>query len=893
MSHTYSEVISRAGTLPPVQSRPRLWIRFLKWTLFLIVVLWIASEAASFGIQHTRLRRIFTARIETAFGRPVDVGSYHFSLWDGPALEAYSVTVGEDARFGHEYFLRAESMTVRLRWASLLHRDIELGTLSLTRPSLNLVRNAAGDWNLTEWLPQPAGNPSSRVPVGPSLPSSAVRFRRIEVDGGRINFKNGDEKLPLAFVGVKGAVETDRPGRWTMNLDATPWRAAVIVQQAGTIHLSGDLGGTSSRLRPAALDISWTNASISDVLRLAGGNDYGIRGALTLGVGARTREQDDAWTIQGRAQLQQVHRWDLALRPDTPSVNLIAQTNWNPAAPEIEFTDVALEAPHSSAHASGRIRWNRGGSFAMEKSPPVEFTLSSLLDASDLLPWLRAFHPGVADSISVHGDAELHADIRAGTTGWPLRVANATVSSAGLDFIGADPRRLAHLGQLQFHYDRGQVSVLPISLSWGAAAGPSGGVFRLDTPAKAAHGAMSAWHIVGSTNQARDLIAGAAALGWNLSRGWDLTGSFACDLLWQEPPYPWTVAGEIQPVGWVEFGGSGPSPVTGPGGDSLRAPYLNRPVDQIKARAEWKPRFRHIALASAQAFGARWSGTMDRRDPSGDWQFALSADHLAAADLDRWLNPAWRQSFLDRMLPFLNSRAQTTAAPDNLRASGHFTLDQFTLEPLAVRHLQGNLQIEDRHIVLANATGQFYGGQVSGSFDADLSASPVYRADLDFSRVDASALAAATPALAGFTAESAAGQVSFVARGANRADLVASLTCEGSVRATGPELLNFELPKSLHDQSPITGSTRFPSGSATFSCAQRRIDIQTLSLVTGADSTANGSGRIDFSRNLDLRLRVHSSLSHGDDSPAATLRLTGPLTAPKVVSPQPPSRGSR
>ena len=115
----------------------------------------------------------------------------------------------------------------------------------------------------------------------------------------------------------------------------------------------------------------------------------------------------------------------------------------------------------------------------------------------------------------------------------------------------------------------------------------------------------------------------------------------------------------------------------GPGssGDSLRAPFLNRPVDQIKARAEWKPGARHIALTSAQAFGARWSGTFDRRDPSGDWQFALSADHLAAADLDRWLNPAWRQSFLDRMLPFLNSRAQTNAAPENLRASGRLALD--------------------------------------------------------------------------------------------------------------------------------------------------------------------------------------------------------------------------
>ena len=46
-------------------------------------------------MQHTALRRKLTARLETAFGRPVQVGSYGFSLWRGPAIEARSVTVGE------------------------------------------------------------------------------------------------------------------------------------------------------------------------------------------------------------------------------------------------------------------------------------------------------------------------------------------------------------------------------------------------------------------------------------------------------------------------------------------------------------------------------------------------------------------------------------------------------------------------------------------------------------------------------------------------------------------------------------------------------------------------------------------------------------------------------
>src|ERR1700733_1037784 len=138
MSDTYLETIPRAEPLQPATPRLRILSRTLKWIFLLIVLSWIAAECASLAIQHTRLRRELTARIEASFGRPVEVGSYDFSFWGGPTLEAQSVTVAEDPRFGPEYFLRAESMTVGLRWQSLLRGRIDLGTLSLIRPSLNL-----------------------------------------------------------------------------------------------------------------------------------------------------------------------------------------------------------------------------------------------------------------------------------------------------------------------------------------------------------------------------------------------------------------------------------------------------------------------------------------------------------------------------------------------------------------------------------------------------------------------------------------------------------------------------------------------------------------------------------------------------------------------------------
>jgi hypothetical protein len=178
MSQTLSEPVLH--TPPPDSARPwrRSWTRWPRRIVFFLVFLWLADFGVSLLIRQTRLQRRLTARLESVFGRSVEVGRYDFSLWGGPTLEAQSVTFGEDPRFGHEYFLRADSLTVRLRWQSFFRGHMELGAMALEHPSLNLVRNEEGDWNVAEWLPKSA---AAAAPSSSSLPAPAVRFGRIDV----------------------------------------------------------------------------------------------------------------------------------------------------------------------------------------------------------------------------------------------------------------------------------------------------------------------------------------------------------------------------------------------------------------------------------------------------------------------------------------------------------------------------------------------------------------------------------------------------------------------------------------------------------------------------------------------------------------------------------------
>lgn len=874
MANTLSETVIRAEPLEAAKVWQSAWKRWPKWILLLVLFVWAADSGISLLIRHSRLQQNITASLESAFGRPVEVGRYNFGLWGWPTLEAQSVTVGEDPRFGHEYFLRAESLTMRLRWLSLLRGRLEFGTFSLSRPSLNLVRNSNGDWNLAEWLPRPSAPTGAALPVGPPLPpSSPLRFTRIEVESGRINFKRGEDKLPFAFIRVKGYLEPESAGRWQFDLQATPMRAAAIPQQAGTLHLSGHVGGTSSRLRPAALDLSWIGASIPDVLRLARNYDYGVRGTLALQVNAHT--EADTWALQGRAELRQLHRWDLSMRADNPALNLAAKLHWNPAIPSIQFEGLTLEAQHSNARARAEISWDHRRLPLKERVPPFVMEVRSAeIDLGDLLSWLRAFHSGVADDVTVHGSARLGGTL----VGWPLHIDEAMLELGGAQLLSPRLRVPLRLNPGRIHYDRHGILLTPIALRFGADSGPfSGFIFGDGGTSEQAMKGASNLRIAGRINQVRDVFATAGALGWNISRGWDVAGPVGFEFLWLGGRYPW----QAQPRGTLEWGGE-------PRGASLAAPFLNLPLEQIRAHVDFLPGARVITLRAAEAFGAHWKGTLSRPSTGGDWEFGLSADHLASADLDRWLNPRWRQSFLDRMLPFLNSPSPVNAVPETLRANGKLTVDEFTLEPFAAHRLQGEVKLAGRRIEFANARAQFYGGELAGSFEATVAATPAYHLNLDFSHVDLSALTRATHTLANLFAGAASGKISLDARGANRADLFASLECQGSARVGAAELHNLSLPDSPRFIGARLSTSSYREASAAFTCASRKIQFEELTLLA-PNTELDGSGTVDFDRNLDFRLGVFPAGAadvhdtHADGAPIAAYRLAGPLAAPQIT----------
>jgi uncharacterized protein involved in outer membrane biogenesis len=874
--------------------RSRKWlIGLLMAALFFLTLAVVLSRIfASKSARH-----YLTLRLEQAFGRPVDVSNFDIRWFPTPGIVAERVTIGEDPRFGHEYFLRAESIVASPRWRSLFAARLELGTLELSHPSLNLVRNPDGRWNVESWLP-PSAVRTSQVSSTSHSTRVAAQLSRIEIDTGRINFSRGIDRRPFALEDLTGSIEQESPGRWRIALVAHPLRATVHLQNSGTLSVAGIIAGTSARLHPADVTITWSNASLADALRLALGNDPGVRGDFGLQVKAHTEvaSASDAslagsatvparWNISASARVTGLHRWDMPARPDNPAVNVAAEAEWNAGASQITLRKLSVEAPHSRIDGNATVTWSS------EIIPDVRLN-SSGIAFEDLFAWYRAFQPGVAEGLSVAGFLTGDTEF----SGWPARAQAGRIESDGAT-LKAGAITLAKSGHIQTRLDPSVIEVLPIvwTLAGSAnrpatAANPVPGRMQTSTlgfQAKLyAPGLSTGKEIVpfpwrfdiglhGDFAHFEDLLNDARLLGRPLNKGWQVEGGLTGNLRWVgklQERFP-KATGDVSPRAAI-----------------LKLPLLNQSIEIANARIELQPGEQRVTIVDAVAFGTRWQGTIwrgvDAAPPS--WQFDLAADHLDAAELDRWIGPRARPNWLTRIFaPDTNTSSQV-AGPgplSQLRAHGSLRIDAFTLAPLELQKVRAEVEMLGRNVNFSEFDAKLNGGTISGGLLASLDADPGYWLHASVRDVSITELAAPSFELRDRVSGLLSGDMRLSLHGIGREKLLDSLKGEGHISATRVGIRGLDLSAPADESAARDFGAQFSLVNADVTVDLRKIRFQKVALVDGAGSY-EGSGTSDFSRAILFQLwpRVELPRLKRTDVhlPEKILRVNGSLEAPHV-----------
>ncbi len=844
--------------------------------------------------QLLRVRRIRGAlieRLERSFGRRVEVQSFSVSLLPLPSLDADGITVGEDPAFGNEYFLRADHFAARLRLLGLMRGRLEFGTLSLDHPSLILVKNADGRWNLERWLPpaslETTAQAKSTAAKAPDI--AASRLATIEITDGRVNFKLGDDKKPFAFTAVKGSVEQISFGRWQINLEAQPWRSGVQLQSTGTIQVQGEVAGTSVRLRPARLQIRWSRASLADFVRLARGEDEGVRGLFDLDATAEsgtknTRPDAPAgeWSFSLNARASEIHRWDITQRADNPKLALQAKGRWLPSDGNINVDELVLSGPKSNVR----------GKAGFSTVPQTNFFVSldsAGIQASDVLAWYRAFSPGVVEGVSADqyftGGAAFH--------GWPIQLDAAAFSSLGGALSLPGQKEPVHIGPAHGGMEKSAFVIDPVPISWPkvseAKVEPAKKIesskariplppatlmtigLRYDFDAK--EGSVA---IAGATEAADEPFKAAAAFGKQWNRGWDWTGSLNANL-----QRNW---GNEATSGWngqIEFQKG-----------ELQVAGLNLPVKVKSGTLRWRHGLKSASLQSVEAFGADWEGDISESaaltsvPAAPHWSFKLHGTAIAAAELDRWVGPRSRPNWLQRLLPAVlgGNSGQSLNASEFLRtvnAEGDLSIDEFNVEKLKFKQLRAHTILRNLHLQLQNCQTQWAGGTLQGDIAATFDAMPVYDLNLKAAGIN---LAQFT--LGGKFSERIAGtlggSLSLKTEGVGRDALLEKLAGEGRIQLKKVEFRGWDVHTTMAAGAPHAGASKWTDGEGVFHVGGRSIEVNHL-LLRAPQEEVSLKGSISFGRETDLTLGSAPTSKVKSPHVERVLQISGPLDGPKVA----------
>ena len=889
----------------------------------MLALLVLAQVAVGVLVRTARVHGYLIARLERAFGRQVEVNQFDAEVFPSLRLDADGVTVGEDPAFGNEYFLRAEKLTAGLRWRGLLGGHFDFGTLLLTRPSLILVRNAQGRWNLEDWLPPAKSGTSGigRIYGPPSAAGAANRLQRIEFDDGRVNFKLGQDKKPFAFVGVTGSVEQVSAGRWQLQLEAQPWRSGVALQSAGTLYVRGDVAGTSTRLQPAQFALHWTQASLADVLRLVRGNDYGVRGSFALDAVAQSGVQADGaksavgtggtsgapteadpslnhapltnvaasdWTFSIQARAASIHRWDLTERADNPRVSFRLGGRGNVALRSVNATEMVLEAPAS----------NLRGSVDFAGGVPDVQVDSAGIQVSDLLAWWRAFEPGVDEGLRI----EQYLTGSAGAHGWPPRMDILTFSSNGgvAKIPGiAEP---VWIGAVRGGREHDKFVMEPVRLQLGGdrAGVASAARRRAGLPLHNAADLTASQDFLAHTggleleaqvDQISGVLRAAAAIGRPVNHGWDLDGHALGSMQWD----------------WYRKRGERWSGKIVLSKAHLAVAGLNQQL-QVGNAAYVFDHGKHSALLGAvDGFGTTWSGTIRQNlganeDTQARWNFSLHGAQLNAADLDRWVGPRARPGWLQTLLTSLSgssneqpqaasntilSAAASTSASELLRrvdAEGDLTIDALTVEKLTFEKVRVSGRLHGLQLEASDIAAQWAGGKVRGSLSAKFAPRPTYDLIVQLDSANLVQLPA-LPNVSERWSGLASGRMHLTTEGVGRVEVLQNLIGQGTVSLRNVEFRGWDVGASLADGAAHEGVSRWASGGGTFSLRNRKLLLEDLQL-SGAQQAIFVNGSVDFARDAELLIKSADGARPSNHVAISgrTLKVSGPLDAPLITA---------
>jgi AsmA protein len=232
-----------------------------------ILVIGIGLFAATFDVNryHDRIQ----SELENRLGRKVSLGQMHLGLFP-PRFRVQDLAIADDPRFNDlRPFVQTQELDVSLKLLPLLDKSVEIDSLNLTQPRVELIRNREGVWNFASLGSSPASSPpnpasvpsagsnqpreTSKASGAPSSPEQQLSLSKLAIQDGQIAVTDQKKENRSVYDHIDVTLQDFAPNQ-PFSLDVAAHLPGTGAQE---IRLQGK-GGPIAQNQPAATPFQGT-----------------------------------------------------------------------------------------------------------------------------------------------------------------------------------------------------------------------------------------------------------------------------------------------------------------------------------------------------------------------------------------------------------------------------------------------------------------------------------------------------------------------------------------------------------------------------------------------------------------------------------------------------------
>ena len=833
----------------------KLGIAIAVIVVFLIAAVLIVPHLINVNQYHGQIQ----SQLEKRLGRQVTLGNMGLSLFP-PAFNVENATIAEDPHFAtNRPFATADKLAVSVKFWPLLRKQLEVNSLELVHPHIELVRNAQGVWNFATLGQEAKPTAAEKTPSQPAkapTPTTTTEQPGTQSPSPQPANKQPAGQLTLAnlFINDGQVAITDLQKHQSravydhIDLNVSDFAPDQQFSMKLTAHLPGEgkqsiwLEGKGGPIKEADM----LNTPFDGTLRL----EQVSTGAAQKFLNSQSLNDIDA-VITGNATVKNFG--GKLSSTGTIKVENARIHNVNVGYPIALDYDVADDLTndviqiHKGDLKLGATPISLAGTVNTKPTPSqidLKLTASnaSIAEAARLA---SAF--GVAFGKDVDVKGQLNADIQArGAMNKPAL--NGQLSARNLDISGKEIPQPVKVNEIALALTPDTIRSNEFAATTGSTTvNVSFALAQYSAPNSSINATLRA-----PNARIGELINIAKAAGVSAVDGISGDGTLTLDVKAQGP---------TKNMSALNFDGSGKI-----SNATLKMPSLTKPL-QIKNSdirfSQNSASLQNIAVSLGQTNAG---GTITLKNfAAPQVQFALNADKVNVAELQQTFattpaQPAKRAGFW-QLVPEAN--AQTKAEPSMLTkmtGGGTVVIGVIQYDDLVLNNVHSNVTLDHGLIKMNPVTADLYNGKENGSITIDMRpAQPVYTVNLKTDKVDANKLISSVSDVKQTIYGLLASNVNASFSSSSATSIARSLNGTMAINLTNGKLMNLDLlhelasvgkflgnnfgaPKNFTDLVQLTGNFDVKNGIAQTNNLKAVIDGGTLAaagLVNLADQSLN------------------------------------------------------